>query len=474
MVERTMLSGARLNSQLQNRYVPNNVAGAIDTAVGAVDEFKRFKDREKELTFQRLNLEASTLQEDQLSKIGLVDDMDKIDGITKDFASNLNKNMSDQKWGKEWLEEKGSTYLAYNNKDVMNAKRAKEKELNSITLNKTLQSYADSIAGAGAADKAFYLAHIANKEIDKDEYLTPSEKQKIKNEFTKRYVSGMVNYNTKSAISLLSDGSFKLPELTDIERQDYLSKAKNFEDAKIKKEVAEYEFAKKVEMFNKERELSEQLDDLPFSEAISLLDKNEAFVSSKYYSAKQKALLSSKGISADTRADTALEIIMDVSAMKMNKSNEIKYLSDADNILAKIEDKYANGELSLADKKRFVGEVYKGQSEQVEYLKVNDTEGTKWWWPDFTYEDANKYITDNVASISGGSKIMLEYFRQVQGQDLDNSQKKKLLTGLVNRHNNDELNLPSFSSIEEAEAAFESGGIKKGDKIYVAGVRGTI
>ena len=70
---------------------------------------------------------------------------------------------------------------------------------------------------------------------------------------------------------------------------------------------------------------------------------------------------------------------------------------------------------------------------------------------------------------------MLNYFRKINdGGAYDNSQKRDILRGLVSQANANELNLPAFASIDEAKAAFEAGKIKKGDRIYINGIRGIV
>ena len=57
---------------------------------------------------------------------------------------------------------------------------------------------------------------------------------------------------------------------------------------------------------------------------------------------------------------------------------------------------------------------------------------------------------------------------------MSNQAKRNILKALVTKANANELSLPSFASEEDARQAYEAGRIKKGDVIYVNGVRGKI
>ena len=98
--------------------------------------------------------------------------------------------------------------------------------------------------------------------------------------------------------------------------------------------------------------------------------------------------------------------------------------------------------------------------------------GLRFW--DFSYKDADEYIKNNYAG-KDGNKILLDYFRKINdGGEYDNDQKKAILQGLIKQENDKKLTVPSFDSIEAAKAAFEAGKIKKGDRVYIDGIRGKI
>ena len=61
-------------------------------------------EREKQLVWKRLNLEAANLQTEELNAIKTAKSVEEIPGIVKNFQKKLKENMRGQKWGKEWME----------------------------------------------------------------------------------------------------------------------------------------------------------------------------------------------------------------------------------------------------------------------------------------------------------------------------------------------------------------------------------
>lgn len=294
-------------------------------------------------------------------------------------------------------------------------------------------------------------------ETDARQLLSDYEEQ-----YMQSYINGLASVNPQAALEAL-----KQPEIAASFKkqgaQDVMMKIVN-------KQIALQNFQNKTNEFLTEQKLATELDDLPTDKALQLLEENEGSVSSKFFKAKQKALLSDKGINAETRAETAAEIMLDIASLPTDSSEIEEYYKQSNNILTKIEDEYAAGYLSTMDKKRLINTIYKKQGANLEALKGTGS----WQFWDFSYKDADEYIKENYSG-AGGNKIMLDYFRKINdGGEYDNDQKKAILQGLVEQNNNKELTVPSFDSIEAAKAAFETGKIKKGDRIYIKGIRGTI
>ncbi len=282
-------------------------------------------------------------------------------------------------------------------------------------------------------------------------------------QYMQSYINGLASVNPQAALEAL-----KQPEIAASFKkegaQDVMMKIVN-------KQIKMRDFQIKTNEFLTEQKLATKLDDLPTDEALQLLEENEGSVSSKFFKAKQKALLSDKGINAETRAETAAEIMLDIASLPTDSSEIEEYYKQTNNILAKIEDEYAVGYLSTTDKKRLINTIYKKQGANLQSLKSADS-GWRFW--DFSYKDADEFIKENYSG-ADGNKIMLDYFRKINdGGEYDNDQKKAVLQGLVEQNNNKELTVPSFDSMEAAKAAFEAGKIKKGDRVYIKGIKGTI
>lgn len=253
----------------------------------------------------------------------------------------------------------------------------------------------------------------------------------------------------------------------------------------LEKQVKAADMQVKISQYKNQLDFDKQTAGMDDSGKLQYLQDNEAQYSGNWFKAKQKALLSAKGITAETRAETAQEILLDITML--DKNNEVDYLNGAQKVLTKIENEYAEGRLSPTDRKTLTAQVYRKQSKQVDFLKTNEDDDVWWRWNDFTYKDANEYIEENSSSPGNNSKLLLDYFRKVNdGGKYDNKQKRVILSNIVNKQKQADLlaavngnsaermEILSFATIEEAKAAYENGTIKKGDKIYINGVRGTV
>ena len=268
--------------------------------------------------------------------------------------------------------------------------------------------------------------------------------------FMESYINGLASTNPQAALDAL-----KKPEITASFKsdgvQDMMMKIVN-------KQLALHNLQRKVTEFNNEKNIAEKLDNLPTDEALHFLQENEANVSSKFYKAKEKALLSAKGINAETRVETASEIMLDIAAI--NKDDVQAYFTNANNILTKIENNYATGYLSSPDRKRLINDVYKAQGKNINVLKE---EGSGWKFWDFSYKDANEYISDNYSG-QDGNRLLLDYFRAVNGQDYSKDEKKAILQGLIDKTKTERVN----AAVDNAEVTLKIGFIRNGYR-YIGG-----
>lgn len=283
-------------------------------------------------------------------------------------------------------------------------------------------------------------------------------------DFLTSYLNGLAEVDANAALETL-----KQPEVAQVfagkDSEEMMTKI-------INKQIARQNFETKVKQFKNEQKLELELDDKDPLDALRILEDNEANVSSKYFKAKRNSLMSAKGITAETRAETSTEILLDI-AMLPKDSGAVDYFDATNKIIAKIEQKYADGHLSTADKKNLLRSVYNMQGKNIGALK-EDTSDDEWFsWGDYTYKDAWEHIDSKYVG-SDKNQVLLEYFRTVNGQDLTKKQKIAALDSIINYANVGDLQLPRFANVEEAKEALARGKVKKGDKVYINGVRGTL
>lgn len=224
-IKKGMLAGSQMLTEPKVTWrqgIGEAIVGAVDKAAQAKQQFD---EREKNLVWNRLDLEAANLQAEELENIRTAGSIDDVLAIKKDFESKIKANMDGQKWGKEWIEQKGSAYFTANQNDVAKAFRAKEKELATIELEKTMKSYVDSIANADP-DRAALLLSQAGGLIETDAYLSPQEKHKTLESLTKSAIEGMASTNPEMAIKALEDKG-RFANLSDVQRKEYKLKAEN-------------------------------------------------------------------------------------------------------------------------------------------------------------------------------------------------------------------------------------------------------
>lgn len=177
-IKKGMLAGSQMLTEPKVTWrqgIGEAIVGAVDKAAQAKQQFD---EREKNLVWSRLDLEAANLQAEELENIRTAGSIDDVLAIKKDFESKIKANMDGQKWGKEWIEQKGSSYFTANQNDVAKAFRAKEKELTGIEMDKTLTAYADAMANADE-EQSEVLKQQAQNVINISDLHSPEEKHKM-------------------------------------------------------------------------------------------------------------------------------------------------------------------------------------------------------------------------------------------------------------------------------------------------------
>lgn len=341
-------------------------------------------------------------------------------------------------------------------------------------LDDALANYKDDRLVAQAYNSG--LAALRVNYADRPDLLSAKEKA-YKSDFYKTQTLRRADDDANAAAAYYQQHKAQIAGSEHQAIEKLIEKSKQFQaelpSKMLEKQVKAADMQVKISQYENQRDFDKETAGMDDSGKLRYLRKNEGQYSGDWFKAKQKALLSAKGITAETRAETAQEILLDITML--DKNNEVDYLNGAQKVLTKIENEYAEGRLSPTDRKTLTAQVYREQSKQVDYLKTNEDDAAWWRLGDFTYKDANEYIEENSSSPGNNSKLLLDYFRKINdGGKYDNKQKKAILQGLVSQGNNKELAVPSFDSIEAAKAAFEAGKIKKGDRVYINGIRGTI
>lgn len=140
-IKRNYLSGTKLVTEKRPTWRDSGINEVVNSVAGAVEAGNNYFEREKQLVWKRLNLEAANLQTEELNAIKTAKSVEEIPGIVKNFQKKLKENMRGQKWGKEWMENQINTYLDLRNQidEAVNAEGLPgEKEINELVRNGAL------------------------------------------------------------------------------------------------------------------------------------------------------------------------------------------------------------------------------------------------------------------------------------------------------------------------------------------------
>lgn len=213
--------------------------------------------------------------------------------------------------------------------------------------------------------------------------------------------------------------------------KDYVKEDEYRKVALEEKRIKLEKSMEKIKQYNTEMELSDQLDDMDALDALKILDDKENDVSKEYYKAKKKALLSSKGIDAETQADTANEIILDIAAIKPENAKDFFKQSNA--VLAKIENSYANGELDYKDKKTLTRQLMKRQGKNLPVLIEEESH----WYKIYDLNDAKKDLEKGLFNTANANQAMLEYVRTIDNDKYvqNPKERKNLVKTLISQYN---------------------------------------
>ena len=207
-VNRKLVSSQMQAANIQSAWRSPDYSGLLKDVS---DGLNKYYQAEKDAAFKRLDIEASKMQMQELEQIRLADSNEQIPEIENSFKQNLNNTFAQDNWGKKWLKERGELFLAANSRDVMRSSIAKQHELYTLEMNKTLGTWADDIA-TSAPDKAKVLIGDMDKFISASELLSPEEKQKTKDNAAALVLQRTISANPAVAINLLDDKDFNWSE----------------------------------------------------------------------------------------------------------------------------------------------------------------------------------------------------------------------------------------------------------------------
>ena len=201
---RTNVNRKLVSSQMQAANIQSNWRGTDYSGLlkDVSEELNKYYEAEKATAFKRLDIEASKMQMQELEQIRLADSNEQIPEIENSFKQNLNNTFAQDNWGKQWLKERSELFLAANSRDVMRSSIAKQHELYTLEMNKTLGTWANDIA-TSAPDKAKVLIGDMDKFISASELLSPEEKQKTKDNAASLVLQRTISANPTVAINLL-------------------------------------------------------------------------------------------------------------------------------------------------------------------------------------------------------------------------------------------------------------------------------
>lgn len=362
---------------------------------------------------------------------------ERMNSLTTDlnsgFSSNANK--------RDFMYRSNLQKLGFQNR-VDEIFRGKTIEQGKAGLAKSYDmNYEAYVMTGDASYKNTYLGDLNRMYgagvIGKDDLAVAEIKSK---EWDKGYIVNLADNNPEYAMELV-----KNPEY---------SKYKNEVNSVIKRRVAENDFNIKLEQYNNQIELSETLDSKPPVEALKELEARKGILPTKYYKAKERALLSDLGITAETRADTFSDILLDIGTL--DKEDAKTFFNQSNDILAKIEEEYADGRLRIEDKKSLVNIIKKRQGKNLPELVKQDEA----WYKFYDFGDVKQDLDKSLANVSKSNDAMLEYFKAVDGQDYNTKQKKELVKTLVSKYNTDSLNkaISSKLNVGDIKAGYKYKG----------------
>lgn len=338
--------------------------------------------------------------------------------ISGGFTNQINANKFSQEYELTMLQ---------NNEQLKGIFRKKFIDNNNANLivsqDRNKEAY---IQSGNKAYKDSYFTDLENSL--KAGYIDKAQMEKLKLETDGWDEYALVNQMSQNPEAYLE--KLKNGELKGYKEQEALSKA-------LKKAQEMQDMQKKMEQYNVTQQVLSQIDENDLTGSLKLLDDNRNLMDEKVYKQARKGLLEVNGITAETQADEAAELLLKIASLPSDQEKIEEFYSQTNEILADIETRYANGHINLNDKKRLVNQVYQRQGKNLDTLKTDDKGGFLWG---FSFEEANDLIEDNYTNGGDKNKLFMDYFRTIDGKDYSGREKKKILVDMINQRMDENFN----------------------------------
>ena len=341
-----------------------------------------------------------------------------VSNVAGGFTNQMNADRFSQEYQLTTLQNTEKLKEIFRNKSIDNSNAALLK-----SANENKDAY---IRTGNAAYKESYLADL-NRAF-KGRYITEQQKAQLElktDEWDELALVNQMSQDPEGYLQKLKNG-----ELKGYKQTEALSKA-------LKKAQEMQELQRKMDQYTTTQNVLTQIDENDVIGSLKILDDNRAGMDEKIYKQARKNLLEVNGITAQTQADEAAELLLKIASLPSDQEKIEEFYSQTNEILADIETRYANGHINLNDKKRLVNQVYQRQGKNLDTLKTDDKGGFLWG---FSFEEANELIEDNYTSGGDKNKLLMDYFRTVDGKDYSGKEKKKILVDMINQRMDENFN----------------------------------
>lgn len=252
------------------------------------------------------------------------------------------------------------------------------------------------------------------------------------NNMYKNILGRKMQENPYDLLEKLKAGSYDdlilADDLGDIKEDTKKYIARSEKENKVTLKQLQYKNKKEFNGNVEKTTIAEQLNTLELGVTTGAWDK-------KWAVSKKWALLSEKGIDANTQDEYYSDIVIGIGDVQSQykkekkewakKKNAQEYLRNINDVEIEINNGRGKGLLSRADANRLLKSLYSSKA-------LDGTEeafkGGSWF--SWGYDDANNYFKENLKEFER-EKALRDYFNKVDGKDLDAEKKKEIAKSIV-------------------------------------------